>query len=97
MITLIIRGITINSCLNRLFDLLLANRLTSFVNEKSILKYNQIGFRKGFHTADHVLTTKTIIDKYLSKNQKLYFCFVDFSLGRPMIVFFLIGIHSMQG
>ena len=72
------RGITINSCLSKLFNLLLTNRLTSFVNEKGILKYNQIGFRKGFCTADHVLTIKTIIDKYLSKNQKLYLRFVDF-------------------
>ena len=72
------RGITINSCLSKLLNLLLTNRLTSFVNEKGILKYNQIGFRKGFCTADHVLTIKTIIDKYLSKNQKLYLCFVDF-------------------
>ena len=62
------RGITINSCLSKLFNLLLTNRLTSFVNEKGILKYNQIGFRKDFCTADHVLTIKTIIDKYLSKN-----------------------------
>ena len=72
------KGITFNSCLSKLLNLLLANRLTSFVNEKGILRYNQIGFRKGFHIADHVLTIKTIIDKYLSKNQKLYFCFVDF-------------------
>ena len=62
------RGVTINSCLRKLFNLLLANRLTSFVNEKGILRYNQIGFRKGFRTADHILTLITIIDKYLSKN-----------------------------
>ena len=72
------RGITINSCLSKFFNLLLTNRLTSFVNEKGILKYNQIGGRKGFCTADHILTIKTIIDKYLSKNQKLYLCFADF-------------------
>ena len=72
------RSKTINSCLSKLFNLLLANRLTSFVNEKGIPRYNQMGFRKGFRTADHGLTIKTIIDKYLSKNQKIYFCFVVF-------------------
>ena len=51
------RGITINSCLSKLFDLLLANRLTSFVNKKAI---HQIGFRKGFRTADHVFKIKAI-------------------------------------
>ena len=66
------RSITINSYLNKLFNLLLTNRLNSFVNEKGILRYNQIGLQKGFRTADHVLKIKTIVDKYLSKNQKLY-------------------------
>ena len=42
------------------------------------MKSNQIGFRKGFTTADHVLTIKTLMEKYLSENKKLYFCFVDF-------------------
>ena len=72
------RRITINSCLSKLFNLLLTNRRTSFVNEKGILKYNQIGFRKGFYAADHVLTIKTMTDKYLSKNQKLCFWVVNF-------------------
>ena len=40
-------------------------------------KNNQIGFRKGFSTACHVLTIKSLMDKYASEN-KLYFCFVDF-------------------
>ena len=48
------------------------------MNEKNILRYNQTGFQKGFHTADHVLTIKTIADKYLSKNQKFHLRFVNF-------------------
>ena len=36
-----------------------------------------MGFRKGFRTADHVLTMKTLMDKYLSENKKLCICFVD--------------------
>ena len=54
------KDITINSCLSKYFNLLLTKRLTSFVNEKDILKYNQIGFWKGFDTADHVLRIKTL-------------------------------------
>ena len=71
-------GITINSCLSKVFNLLLNNRLLYFINENNILKSNQIGFSKSFRTADHVLTIKTLMDKYLSENKKLYFCFVDF-------------------
>ena len=57
---------------------MLNNRLTEVIENKNLLKHNQIGFRKGFCTADLVITVKTLIDKYLSQNKKLYLCFVDF-------------------
>ena len=60
------RGITINSCLSKLFTLLLNNRLTNFINKEDALKFKQIGVREGFQTADHVLTLKTLTDKYLN-------------------------------
>ena len=72
------RDITINSCLSKLFNLLLTKRLTTFTSDNQILKYNQIGFRKSFRTSYHVFTIKTIISKYLKENKKLYLCFVDF-------------------
>ena len=40
---------------------------------------NQIGFRKGRHTTDHIFFLKSIIDKVVKKGQYLYICFVDFS------------------
>lgn len=63
-------GVTINSCFSNFFKLLL--------NEKYTLNNNKIGFPKGFRTVHLVLTIKTLMDKYLSKNEKLYFCFVEF-------------------
>ena len=69
-------GITINSCLSKLFNLLLNSRLLCFINEKNILKNNQIGFCKSF-LIFQFLTIRSM-DKYLSENKKLYFCFVDF-------------------
>ena len=72
------RGITITSCLGKLFNLLLTTRLTKYVNDKRLINYSQVVFRKGVRTADHVFTVKTLIDKCLSQNRKLYFCFVDF-------------------
>ena len=56
-------NITLNSCLSKLFNLLLNNRLLCLINEKNILKNNQIGFCKGFSPADHVLTIKILMDK----------------------------------
>ena len=69
-------GITINSCLSKLFNLFLNSRLLCFINEKNILKNNQIGFRKGFWISQFLAIR--LMDKYLSENKKFYFCFVDF-------------------
>ena len=49
-------AITIGSCLGKLFNLFLNNRLLCFINENKILKNNQIGFWKGCKTAEHILT-----------------------------------------
>ena len=78
-------GITIGSCLSKLFNLFLNNRLLCFINENKILKNNQIGFWKGCKTADHVLTIRTLMNKYLSENKKLCFCFMDFRKGYDSI------------
>ena len=72
------RGITINSCLSKLFMLLLNDRLQEFCDNRNIILYNQIGFRKLFRPADHVFTLKTLIDKAFSEKKQLYTCFVDF-------------------
>ena len=72
------RGITLNSCISKLFTLLLNNRLTKWCDDKGLISYNQIGFRKGFRTSDHVFTLKTLIDDSFKNKQKLYACFVDF-------------------
>ena len=72
------RGITLNSCLSKLFTVLLNDRLTTFCDNRELIKYNQVGFRKGFRTSDHIFTLKTLIDQSFSKKEKLYACFVDF-------------------
>jgi hypothetical protein len=47
------RGITINSCLSKVFNSILNNRLVEFLNVNSIMKDEQIGFLKVARTADH--------------------------------------------
>ena len=49
------------------------------VNSLNILRNSQIGFLPNKRTADHVLTLRTLIDKYAHCHQeKVYACFVDF-------------------
>ena len=73
------RGIAITSCMGKLFTLILNDRLTSFLEERNILKPNQIGFCKGYRTSDHVFVLNSMINSYIRKGKKIYGCFVDFS------------------
>jgi hypothetical protein len=52
----------------------------NFAREKNLIHPTQIGFIPGNRTADHILTLKTLHDKYVkqSENGKIYACFVDF-------------------
>ena len=77
------RGITVLSCLGKLFNSILNNRLIKYLEDNNILKDEQAGFRKGFRTTDNIFTLKTLIDKYArsqkkKKNNVLFSCFIDF-------------------
>ena len=54
------------------------DRLTKYVDEHNIIHKNQIGFRKGYTTSDHVFVLKSLIDLYTKNDKKVYACFVDF-------------------
>ena len=52
----------------------------NYTEQEKIIHHSQIGFMPGNRTADHILTLKTIHDKYVKQhsNEKIYACFVDF-------------------
>ena len=76
----IYRGITLMSCLGKLFLTILNNRLTQFVKEKNILSDKQLGFVAGNRTSDAHIIINNLIRKYCHKyGSKLFSCFVDFS------------------
>ena len=54
--------------------------MINFANEKKLIHRTQIVFMPGMRTADHILTLKSLHDKYIkqSNNKKIYACFVDF-------------------
>jgi hypothetical protein len=71
------RGITISSCLGKLFTKILANRLVKFLDLNNVITEYQIGFTKKARTTDHILILKTIIDLAKKKHKKVFACFVD--------------------
>ena len=67
----------VSSCLGKLFSLF--QRLLEHFNSLNILHNSQIGFLPKSRTADHVLTLRTIGDKYVDhRSEIVYACFVDF-------------------
>ena len=56
---------------------MLHTSLENFITQNDVSLEIQIGFRKSYRTADHILTLKAVIDKCFKKSSHLYTCFVD--------------------
>ena len=72
------RGITLLSCLGKLFTATLNTRLTNFLEDNLLLLENQAGFLCEYSTNDHMFTLKCITDLYLSSGGRLFCAFVDY-------------------
>ena len=76
------RGITIISCLGKLFNSVLNNRLDEYLSENNIISETQTGFKKKARTSDHIFVLRTLIEKYSKQsNSRLVTCFTDFKKG----------------
>lgn len=74
------RGITINSCIGKVFNSILNTRLENYLSDNNIIHETQIGFRRKSRTSDHMFILRTLIDKTVKGDKKkLYACFVDFT------------------
>jgi len=73
------RGITIGSCVAKVFNTILNKRLDKYLSDNDIIHETQIAFQKNSRTSDHMFILRTLIDNTVSrKKKKLYTCFVDF-------------------
>ena len=74
------RGITLSSCLGKLFCHVLNARISKYLENNNLLAREQAGFRNASRTADNIFVIKTIVDKYVrteGKGKKLFACFID--------------------
>lgn len=71
------RGITLVSCLSKVFTAVLNNRINNWCEKYSKISDAQFGFRKGFSTVDAVFTLHSLIDHMLNNGKRLYCAFVD--------------------
>ena len=73
------RGICIMNSLLKVLCLMMNSRLNEYCEKNNLINVGQIGFKKESRTSDHLLTLKSIVNKYVYDNKgKLYTCFVDF-------------------
>ena len=75
------RGISIISCLAKLFSAILNTRLITHIDGNHLLSHKQIGFCKNKRTSDHIFVLKAIIEEAKSKRVPIYGCFVDLKKG----------------
>ena len=74
------RGISLMSCLGKLFLSIINNRLVKFSLEKGLLSPGQLGFVIGNRTSDPHIILQNLLHKYCHRGrQRIFGCFVDFS------------------
>lgn len=71
------RGITLLSCIGKLFTACINERLALYV-ETGMLGPEQAGFREGYSTVDHIFVLHIVIDLYLSVKKRVYCAFIDY-------------------
>jgi len=73
------RGITVTSCMGKLFNSILNSRLCNFFSELKKENEYQIAYSKNSQTNDHIFLIRTSVDKIVKHGKKkLFCCFVDF-------------------
>ena len=79
------RGITLLSCIGKLFTAAINFRLTNYLEQTGSIGDEQAGFRAGYSTVDHIFTLHAIIDIYLHKKERLYCVFVDYKKAFDLV------------
>ena len=80
------RGITLLSCVGKLFTRILNNRLYQWGENYNVFVKAQAGFRKGMSTADNVFILHGLISHMLNQGKKLYCAFIDFAKAFDYVV-----------
>ena len=97
------RGIAVSTCISKLFLSILQKRLCTYSYDNNLIPDCQLGYKKKVSTADHILTLKNLIDKYILRASRSYLfaCFVDFksafdTVWRRALLFKLVklGVSS---
>ena len=73
------RGITLLSCIGKLFTSVLNTRLYSYLTSEDILGNEQAGFRPQHSTLDHIFALHILSKFYIDQKKQIFCAFVDYS------------------
>jgi len=74
------RGISLLNVVGKTFTKIMNKRFVNWTEDHGLLIPEQIGYRKGFRTTDHIFALQAVAQKYLSKKGgRLYILYIDFS------------------
>ncbi len=79
------KGITLLSCMGKLFTSIINERLNEYSNKLSLINETQAGFRHGYSTLDHIFLLKCVTDLFNWKKRKLFCLFVDYKKAFDMV------------
>ena len=71
------RPISLLSNINKIFEKIIQDRLTDFINKHNIIFDNQFGFRKGHNTNHALIALTELVRKSLDNNQFAAGIFID--------------------
>ena len=86
------RGISLLSCVGKLYTSMLNRRVSKFLNETNRLVDEQNGFRENRSCSDHIFTLHCITKDRQSRGKSTFITFIDFakafdSLDRQMMLY----------
>ncbi|KAK2574733.1 hypothetical protein KPH14_012990, partial [Odynerus spinipes] len=74
-----LRPIALTSCICKIFELMISNRLRWWIESNKLLPNNQTGFRKSLSCIDNLASLKLDIEDALSKQEQIHAAFIDVS------------------
>ncbi len=89
------RGLSLLSCIYKIYSSILNSRLLSFLEDNNILFDEQNGFRSKRSCVDHIFSINSIIQNKINERGNVFACFVDFRkafdlLPRDLLLFRLL-------
>ena len=71
------RGISLLSCISKLYGYILNQRLSTFLNNKKILVDEQNGFRKERSCIDHIFVLHSVVNNRINQKLETFSAFLD--------------------